>query len=63
MHLQKQVHYVDKNTPNNFCRLFLSQVPKAAANKTTSTGVRFSPGTPPMVPRMPEIDLSKATVT
>jgi hypothetical protein len=29
---------------------------------TASTGVRASPGAPPIVPRMPEIDLIKVTV-
>src|SRR5690606_3200020 len=35
--------------------LFWSQVPKAAVNFTTSSGVRFSSTFPPMVPRIPEI--------
>lgn len=34
----------------------LIHVPKAAAYLTTSTGVRASPGAPPMVPRIPEMD-------
>src|SRR5882762_11514312 len=38
-----------------------TQVPKAAANLTTSIGVRASPGLPPIVPRMPEIDLIRVT--
>ena len=32
------------------------RVPKALANFAASMGVRDSPGNPPMVPRMPEID-------
>jgi hypothetical protein len=39
----------------------LIQVPNAAVNFTTSRGVRLSPGLPPMVPRIPEIDLISAT--
>jgi hypothetical protein len=37
-------------------------VPNAAANFTTSTGVNASPGFPPIVPRIPEIDFIKVTV-
>ncbi len=39
--------------------LLLSRVirAKAVVNLTMSIGVRFSPAAPPMVPRMPEIDL------
>jgi hypothetical protein len=33
------------------------KVAKAAVNLTTSTGVRFSPTVPPIVPRIPEMDL------
>jgi hypothetical protein len=40
---------------------FLSTVPKAAENRNTSGGVRFSPGFPPMVPLIPEIDFIKDT--
>ena len=32
-------------------------VPKDAVNFTTSIGVKASPGLPPMVPLIPEIDL------
>jgi hypothetical protein len=42
-------------------RSFFIQVPYAAANFTTSSGVRLSPDFPPMVPRIPEIDFIKAT--
>jgi hypothetical protein len=41
--------------------LVFSQVPKAAVNLTTSIGVNALPGAPPIVPRIPEIDLIKAT--
>lgn len=41
--------------------LFLfTQVPYAAENLTISKGVRFSPGLPPIVPRIPEIDFISA---
>ena len=33
------------------------KVAKAVVNLTTSTGVRFSPMVPPIVPRIPEMDL------
>jgi hypothetical protein len=36
-------------------KLDINQVPYAAENLTTSTGVRFSLGLPPMVPLIPEI--------
>jgi hypothetical protein len=38
-----------------------NQLPKAAANLTTSSGVKLSPGFPPIVPRIPEILLINAT--
>src|SRR6185369_11796162 len=41
---------------------FFTQVPKAAANFTTSTGVSASLGLPPIVPRMPEMDFINVTV-
>jgi hypothetical protein len=37
-------------------------LPKAAVNFTISTGDRFSPGIPPIVPRMPDMLLINATV-
>jgi hypothetical protein len=37
------------------------QVPYAAVNFTISSGVRFSLGLPPIVPRIPEILLINAT--
>ena len=40
-----------------FCN---NQVPKAAVHSTMSWGVKFCPGSPPMVPLMPEIDLISA---
>ena len=45
-----------------FCLLFFfSHVPKAAVNLTMSIGVKAPPGDPPIVPRIPDIDLIKAT--
>jgi len=41
---------------------FNNTVPKAAANLTTSRGERFSPGLPPMVPLIPEIDFINDTI-
>jgi len=38
------------------------QVPKAEVNFTISNGVRASLVLPPMVPRIPEIDLIKVTL-
>jgi hypothetical protein len=37
-------------------------MPYAELKFTTSIGVNPSPGTPPIVPRIPEMDLIKATV-
>jgi hypothetical protein len=36
-------------------------IPKAAVNLTMSVGVNESPGFPPIVPRIPEIDFINVT--
>ncbi len=40
----------------------ITQLPKAALYFTMSMGVRPSSGLPPIVPRIPEIDLIRAKV-
>ena len=40
----------------------LINVAKADVNDTISTGVRLSPAVPPIVPRMPDIDLINVKV-
>jgi len=42
--------------------LLFTQEPKAALNFTISTGVRFSPDLPPIVPLIPDIDFIKVIV-
>ena len=51
-------------TTVGFClpELTFTQVAKAAAYFTRSMGLRPSPGCPPMVPRIPEIDLISVTL-
>jgi hypothetical protein len=45
----------------SFPAFFFAQVAYEAVNLTTSSGLKPSPGFPPIVPRIPEIDFIKVT--